>query len=325
KWAIRKNKDGSFTITNKKSGMNLAVAGGKAKNGANIQTAKPSGAKAQKFNFLRRAVLADGIYVLHPKTAQTTKALDIAGAAVAQGAKAWVYDCNNTAAQRFMFKHLGNSIYSIQSVVSGKYLADANGKLVQRAFKGNALSKAQQWKVEVRGSGITLTNVATGKTVATPGSVAKNKVAFVTRAFSGKGTEKFRPMRCSSLIDQGLYTFESVSARQKMLDVVGGTWANKANAQIYRNNGTNAQKFALVPAGNGYYRILMVLSGNDALAGAAHCGKNKAVLILADVKNSAAAEAFVKANKANIQYGYVFGGDLAVPVDVMTKLEKASL
>ena len=63
----------------------------------------------------------------------------------------------------------------------------------------------------------------------------------------------------------------------------------------------------------------------DALAGAALCGKNKSVLILADVKNSAAAEAFVKANKASIQYGYVFGGTSAVPKAVMDKLVNASL
>ena len=52
---------------------------------------------------------------------------------------------------------------------------------------------------------------------------------------------------------------------------------------------------------------------------------NKSVLLLADANNSAQAEAFVKAKKNTIIYGYVFGGKLAVPANVMTKLEKASL
>ena len=63
----------------------------------------------------------------------------------------------------------------------------------------------------------------------------------------------------------------------------------------------------------------------DALAGAALCGKNTSVLILADANNSAQAEAFVKSNKASISYGYVFGGTSAVPKAVMDSLVKASL
>ena len=63
----------------------------------------------------------------------------------------------------------------------------------------------------------------------------------------------------------------------------------------------------------------------DALAGAALCGKNKSVMLLADKANDGQAEAFVKANKAQINMGYVFGGEKAVPKATMTKLEKASL
>ena len=63
----------------------------------------------------------------------------------------------------------------------------------------------------------------------------------------------------------------------------------------------------------------------DALAGAALCGKNRAVLVLGDDVNSAHAEAFIKANKAKITYGYVFGGTKAIPANVMDKLVKASL
>ncbi len=62
----------------------------------------------------------------------------------------------------------------------------------------------------------------------------------------------------------------------------------------------------------------------DALAGAALCGKNKSVLILADVKNSAQAAAFVKANKNDIVFAYVFGGKLAVPEAAYNKLVNAS-
>ncbi|HAM15388.1 MAG TPA: hypothetical protein DCP91_05930 [Eggerthellaceae bacterium] len=60
------------------------------------------------------------------------------------------------------------------------------------------------------------------------------------------------------------------------------------------------------------------------MAGAALCGKNRSVLVLADDVNDSQAEAFVKASRAKIGMGYVFGGPKAVPQAVMDKLVKAS-
>lgn len=61
----------------------------------------------------------------------------------------------------------------------------------------------------------------------------------------------------------------------------------------------------------------------DALAGAALCGKNNAVLLLADSKSSTQAVEFVKTKKTQIKDGYVFGGKYAVPEEVISKLKNA--
>jgi len=62
----------------------------------------------------------------------------------------------------------------------------------------------------------------------------------------------------------------------------------------------------------------------DALAGAALCGKNKSVLLLADAKTSKSkytiATAYCKANKAAISKAYVFGGPSAVQDKVWNAL-----
>lgn len=63
----------------------------------------------------------------------------------------------------------------------------------------------------------------------------------------------------------------------------------------------------------------------DALTGAALCGKNNAVLVLADGKDSGTSLPIATANKDKIGYGYVFGGKFAVPQEVMDAFEKASL
>ena len=60
----------------------------------------------------------------------------------------------------------------------------------------------------------------------------------------------------------------------------------------------------------------------DALAGAALCGHNKSVLVLADdkaMKNTS----FPKKYKADFVKGYVFGGELAVSDKVVKALEAA--
>lgn len=62
----------------------------------------------------------------------------------------------------------------------------------------------------------------------------------------------------------------------------------------------------------------------DALAGAALCGKNRAVLLLADSVSSGQAVSFAKANKVNVDGGYVFGGKYAVPDAVLDKLRTAT-
>ena len=60
----------------------------------------------------------------------------------------------------------------------------------------------------------------------------------------------------------------------------------------------------------------------DALAGAAMCGKNGSVLVLADDKAGLNAT-FPKAYKTKINQGYVFGGELAVGKKTLTTLENS--
>ena len=87
---------------------------------------------------------------------------------------------------------------------------------------------------------------------------------------------------------------------------------SKAIAEWGIANGMNANKMGVATSQN----------FPDALAGAAFCGKNKSVLVLADDKASLNAT-FPKAYKNNITRGYVFGGELAVGKQTMTTLENS--
>ena len=71
-----------------------------------------------------------------------------------------------------------------------------------------------------------------------------------------------------------------------------------------------------VATGRSYY---------DALAGAALCGKNNSILILADDGNSNTVDNVVKPHKGEMQQNcYVFGGKAAVSETVWNKILKAS-
>ena len=66
------------------------------------------------------------------------------------------------------------------------------------------------------------------------------------------------------------------------------------------------------------------LDFKDALCGAPFCGKNNAVLVLADSRNSKTCRPVASDNKDQIVSGYVFGGIYAVPKAVMNDYERAS-
>ena len=61
-------------------------------------------------------------------------------------------------------------------------------------------------------------------------------------------------------------------------------------------------------------------SYQDALCGAALCGLNNSILVLADDKNSTNINNVIAKNKASLSECYVFGGDSAVSVSVFSKL-----
>lgn len=96
----------------------------------------------------------------------------------------------------------------------------------------------------------------------------------------------------------------------------GGATAYETSAAVARwcvSQGMKADNTG-VATGRDYY---------DALTGAALCGKNDAVLILAADDYEAAATSFIKSNKASIKHAYVFGGPAAVSAKTYTVLQSA--
>ena len=87
-------------------------------------------------------------------------------------------------------------------------------------------------------------------------------------------------------IEDGIYQIETSMNKNKVLDVAGGSTANNANIQLYRKNGTYAQKFKIKQDADGYFTITSMVSGK-----------------VLDVENGC------KDNGTNVQQYDYYGGD----------------
>ena len=67
--------------------------------------------------------------------------------------------------------------------------------------------------------------------------------------------------KATQLIKDGTYTLSPKHASNMCLDINGASKDDGANAQIYKANGSNAQKFKIKHLGNDYYSITCVASG----------------------------------------------------------------
>ena len=323
---------------------------------------------SNKNNNIDYAVIQDGIYTLTPKHASGMR-LDVNGASKDNGANVQIYQSNNTDAQKFTFKHLGNGYYSITNVVSGKVVDVAGGHSkagtnVQQWTFGN--SSAQQWKLKDAGNGyyyllpalnenlcldvsnsgtanktnvlvwtankkdnqkwkltaITVnTNQNTNNTVTTTAPVTKTYYVYNTDGtlvmrkgpgssfaqttlipegaavtvtlsknsgnwwyitYNGKSGYSYSSYLTTTapttkqIIKDGTYQLTPKHATNMRLDINGASKENGANAQIYKSNNTNAQKFTFKHLGDNYYSITCVASGKalDVNGGSSKKGTN---------------------------------------------------
>lgn len=101
-------------------------------------------------NYDPKRQFRDGTYELVPKCALDSR-LDVANGSKEKGANIQIYQANNTEAQQFEFKYLGEGYYQITSKVSGKSLDVQNGdnKSGTNVWQYDSNSTdAQKWMLE---------------------------------------------------------------------------------------------------------------------------------------------------------------------------------
>ena len=156
-WMFIKTDNGYFIRS--KTGPTLDVCSAVFAPYSNVWTYSMNGSSAQKWYVEKEypsVEIKNGVYTI--KTAlDTSKALDIQYASRDNTANAWIYEFNNTSAQKFQITAVSDGYYKIQSKNSGKvldvaYASNANGANVwQYDWNG---SDAQLWRFIDAGNGV---------------------------------------------------------------------------------------------------------------------------------------------------------------------------
>lgn len=235
-FSIARNDDGSYTATNKATGLVLSVAN------SNVYGDIPSDSASQRLAFTKlTSLLPEGFFTIS-SSASSSAVLDVAGGSASDGANVQLYGSNKSIAQKWKVAKVADrdNTYTVETLVSGKVLtADEDGNVCVRSFDN---SDAQLWTAQIDKGGVNFVNVATGKVLDAVGGSTSNGTNIRMYDSNGTAAQSFKLSACS-LVDSGTYTIAASSNRSKVLDVASGSRSNGANVQLWSSNGSGAQKW----------------------------------------------------------------------------------
>ena len=274
-WSARKNADGSFTFVSKANALVMDVKNGRAANGSNIQCYSSNGSRAQKFTLKKREnLLNNGVYTVRPAIS-SARVLDVKSASTANGANVQLYSSNGSQAQKWSVSLVQGraSVYTLRSIVSGKYLTmDSSGNVCQR---NGATDGSQYWKASISAGKTVFTNEKYGKVLDVSGASNRDGANIQGYKWNSTGAQRFT-LDGTAILGNGTYVIKCAADSSQVLDVASGSRNNGANVQVYKSNNTGAQKWNIARNGDGTYRIVNAQSGKalDVSGGVAQSGRN---------------------------------------------------
>ncbi|WP_058270214.1 RICIN domain-containing protein [Olsenella massiliensis] len=252
KWALRLNADGvSYTLVSKANGLVLDISGGVIGNGSNLQVYDANGTAAQRFWLIPSSILTEGIYSIRPLS-NTGRVVDITNGSSASGAQAQIYASNGSLAQRFQVVYDAETgAYRLRTAASGGWLTVRGSSVLQVGSSLTAPGAENLWRPVWNGRYFSLLSASADLVMSLGAEGSSNGAKLALRGASGSVTQHFLFMP-ERLLAGGLYEFRSGLGANLVLDVRGGSSAAGADLQAYAGNDSLAQKFYLVPSGEGY-------------------------------------------------------------------------
>lgn len=292
-WHVRASDNG-FYIQSALGNWVLDLSGGSTTDGTPIRIWAPNKSTAQRFTFASASAVTTDTAFAIKSVLDPQLVMDIYGGSSDNRARLQIYNANNSQAQMFTFKQVGNGLYEIVNVNSDKPFEAQGGSV----SNGGAVSQyssngtcAQHWSIVDCGNGeYSFINSKSGKAIDVPGGNGVSGSALQIYTYNGSDAQKWTlaPARTirqelndlaasgKGLVNEGVeYAIGSVSERQ-VFDIAGGSINSGSNLQLYASNATKAQRWTFSYDKNGYVTITNVKSGKvlDVFAGSKKAGAN---------------------------------------------------
>lgn len=292
-WGFKDSGSGVY-IQSSLGNWVLDLAGGSTTDGTSIRIWNPNTSNAQKFMLASASNVKTDTPFIIQSALNKKLVMDIYGGSTGNLARLQVYDSNNTEAQKFYFKQVGNGLYEIVNVQSGKPFeaqggTTSNGGAVSQYDSNGTI--AQHWSVVDHGNGVySFINAKSGKAIDVPGGNGKSGTGLQLYSFNGSNAQKWTlgdtktvrqqldelAVSNSDVIQENtIYAIGSQNERQ-VFDIAGGSTQAGANLQIYGSNATPAQRWMFSKDAKGYLTIKNVKSGKvlDVSGGSKKSGAN---------------------------------------------------
>ena len=278
RWFIRDANPGYY-LQSALGNWVLDLAGAATANGTAIALYEPNGTNAQRFLLSSvDAGIPVNTTVKIASAINSNLVMDIAGGATGNNVAVQLYGWNDTDAQKYRFAEVGNGVYQITNVKSGRLVeiaggATGNGGTIQQ-YAANG-TQAQRWVVMKYGSNVALLNSKANRAIDVPAANAANSAKLQSYASNGTNAQQWTISKAPTMreylddlaskhrgdLSDGTYVVESALQSGKVMDVSGGSTADYGNVQLYTDNGTDAQVWKVSHDGKGYVTFTNANSG----------------------------------------------------------------
>ncbi len=279
-WDIVANTDGSYRLVSRCNGLELSCADTTA--GSNVQVG--SGSSRWWFTAVEEPsasrTIADGVYAIG-NFANQNEGLDVVAGSTESGANVTLWGYYADARQHYQVSYEGNGYYSIKALHSGQSLdiVASSGwpgaNVTQWPYCG---TDNQLWAIVPASDGsYSIVSKCSGLSLGCAGDVADGTNVCMQTPDGSMGQKwNFKAVSVPVNLEEGVYLIGNYSDPSNVLDVVAGSSSDGANITLWHRENPTWQRFRIMSAGDGYYRIAPLHSGQalDVVASGTSSGTN---------------------------------------------------
>lgn len=295
KWIAVKKNDGSYELV---SGLNhfycLDLYASKAKNGTNVDIYHRNDSEAQNWFFKKqenprieidqlasdnKSVLTDGIYTI-ASAIDSNYVLDMTASSLSNGGNVQIYKSNQSSAQGWVVSHDSKGYVIITNENSGKIMevaANKANKFINVQQNQANDSYRQKWIAIKKENGsielVSALNIDYSLDLYASKTVNESNVEIYSRNNSTAQQWLFKvklnkrevldqmAVENKSVLNNGEYEVANKLNTDYVLDMTASSLSDGGNVQLYKSNGTNAQRWVVSHDNTGYIIITNKNSG----------------------------------------------------------------